>query len=954
MEKSHVDTRASRRRFKTLRRRLTSMMMLLVILVPFMQAAVSPAQTASAVVGLEPEYSNSTSEGTKPSYAWANAGDTTVLNHAGGLSTNSSLESHWNTNTDQMGSDPEDTYIKYGNDAGDPDYQIRKYATETETPGLYNVKLDVRGNTQNNIKPVDIVLVVDMSGSMTPDNNRYGIDRAQAVKTGVDNFLDYITEQGLGDYVRVGLVGFSSPAERDRQNHYRQYYACGDAGFITVDPDRLSTPGHISTINTTLDIPFGGGTYTQLGLIQGQKMLEQDHSDNRKMMILLTDDEPTYSQKVSTSEYVGNDLFALTFGDGTDGSGSSSWVNSYYDDTDNGTEQYQMYNRWTGRVEERTEKLPGNLIESTWPATIGQAKLAQEKGDEIHTLGIQIDDDKKGTIKHNLSLIASPGFYQYAAAADAIETYLKNQAKDVVNSLNTVVDGHINDPLGSQFIYADTPVEVSSVGANAVTDKPTATIKGGVLSVNGLNVGKNQEVEITYQVHLKTEDYTEDLKFTPDYWYQMNGKTTFQPRGDDPNTVVEFGVPSAKAPAVVIHVKKDWTALPGTALPDTLNVSLLRRSSHGTSVDIPLTLTSAYDWQTTVSMPAYDNFGKPFEYTLHNENADNFTQLDTFIGKSSGTGTKDDPLTLTNQQYGFQFVKRDADSGAEVKSSSMKFSLTPYNDSYTQKIGDTITDLNEATPHALAPGYYGIRETNAPDGYVLDDTEYYFQLTSDGKWNYFGTNDPNSTGTSISNQQKLNTIDGKTDAFDVTEVHQNILQLTKYDKPKPTVPLTVVKTDNQGTPLADAQFTLTTLTDDNAKKDLESLTSDDSEKGKTFEHQLQANGNYTLKEAQAPFGYQKSNDSVSIKINDEGTVDSVTINGEELEAGKTLSGYKLAATNDGPGLTLIVENQPLPILPHTGGQGVVRAAAFALMMLVVAAVLAVVVWIKRRGVRIHD
>ena len=132
------------------------------------------------------------------------------------------------------------------------------------------------------------------------------------------------------------------------------------------------------------------------------------------------------------------------------------------------------------------------------------------------------------------------------------------------------------------------------------------------------------------------------------------------------------------------------------------------------------------------------------------------------------------------------------------------------------------------------------------------------------------------------------------------------------------------------------------------------MISDDSEKGKTFEHQLQANGNYTLSETQAPFGYQKSSDTVAIKINGEGKVESVTINGEELKSGKTLSGYKLTSTSDGTALTLTVENQPFPILPHTGGQGMVRAAAFALMMLVVAAVLAVVVWIKRRGVRIHD
>ena len=62
------------------------------------------------------------------------------------------------------------------------DFALRKYARETETPGLYDVFLNVRGNVQNPIKPVDIVLVVDMSGSM--EGAREG-----AIKQGVKSFL---------------------------------------------------------------------------------------------------------------------------------------------------------------------------------------------------------------------------------------------------------------------------------------------------------------------------------------------------------------------------------------------------------------------------------------------------------------------------------------------------------------------------------------------------------------------------------------------------------------------------------------------------------------------------------------------------------------------------------------------------------------------------------------------
>ncbi|WP_270777790.1 VWA domain-containing protein, partial [Lacticaseibacillus paracasei] len=75
-------------------------------------------------------------------------------------------------------------------DPNNPDYQIRKYAKETNTPGLYDVYLNVKGNTQQNVKPVDIVLVVDMSGSMESNSNH--TNRAGAVRTGVKNFLTSI------------------------------------------------------------------------------------------------------------------------------------------------------------------------------------------------------------------------------------------------------------------------------------------------------------------------------------------------------------------------------------------------------------------------------------------------------------------------------------------------------------------------------------------------------------------------------------------------------------------------------------------------------------------------------------------------------------------------------------------------------------------------------------------
>lgn len=439
----------------------------------------------------------------------------------------------------------------------------------------------------------------------------------------------------------------------------------------------------------------------------------------------------------------------------------------------------------------------------------------------------------------------------------------------------------------------------------------------------------------------------------------MNGETTFRPRSTD-STTVDFGIPSGRAPSVNVHVEKVWNTLnESTKLPDKLSVTIKRskQTEKGKvdlnwSADLPLSSSANSDdnWKGTISAPAYDNSGNEFTYFVSDESKDGYADPDSYILSSTGTGTAEDPVIATNQQYGFQFVKKDSKTTKEINDSSMEFSLTSYPDSnFQEPAGSLVANLNQTKPHALAPGYYGIKEKTAPKGYVLDATEYYFQLTSDGKWNYFGTAGHKQTGTSISNQQALNTIDGQTDAFDVAPDRQNILQLTKYDKPKPTVPLTVVKTDNQGTPLAGAKFT---LTDDRGTQETQTITSVDKPGGQTFKNNLQVSGRYTLSETQAPFGYQKSSNPVSIRISDDGK--SVTVNGNELQSGDTSQGYKLTSTENGTALTLTIENQPLSILPHTGGQGMVRAAAFALMMLVVAAVLAVVVWIKRRGVRIHD
>ncbi|MDK6822276.1 vWA domain-containing protein, partial [Lacticaseibacillus paracasei] len=415
----------------------------------------SGSSVVTAAANIRPTYQTD-ANGTYPTNSWQVTGQQNVINQRGG-----DQVSGWDNNTIWNGdaTDTTNSYLKFG-DPNNPDYQIRKYAKETNTPGLYDVYLNVKGNTQQNVKPVDIVLVVDMSGSMESKNNG-GTDRAGAVRTGVKNFLTSIQNAGLGDYVNVGLIGFSSPG----------YIGGGNKttgpGYIRVGLGKAGNTSQQQAINSALSPTFNGGTYTQIGLRQGSAMLNADTSGNKKMMILLTDGVPTFSDKVKNSVVENGTLYGTNFGTTRDEPGYTAELKNPYIDSS------------------------GDYIYDTWPATLGEAKKAKDSGNVVHALGIQLAGDdgywsegyiSDEDVRQNMELIpTSPDLYEDADSADAVEAYLNNQAKDIVKNFNTIIDGTITDPIGTQFQYANNQATVTSVGKQTVpaSELPSAAIQDG-------------------------------------------------------------------------------------------------------------------------------------------------------------------------------------------------------------------------------------------------------------------------------------------------------------------------------------------------------------------------------------------------------------------------------------------------------------------------------------------
>lgn len=803
---------------------------------------------------IAPEYTTDATKGTFPTNSWQPAGQTNVINHQGNKERNFAT---WDGVTSWNG-DPSDTthsYIQYGEKQ--TDFAIRKYAKETSKPGLYDVYLNVKGNKQEDIKPVDIVLVVDMSGSMESSQSNGWNDRAGAARNGVKNFLQTIKDAGIGDYVNVGLVGFSSPR-----------YVTGPDGYLTVPIGKASDTSHINAINDALKPKFTGGTYTQIGIEQGQQMLAGSSNEN-KMMIVLTDGVPTFSKKVTAAQTIDGTTYATKFGNRLDEPGNTSKLNRSY-----------VVGSWGNRTN----------IDSTWPATLGAAKIAKDAGLTIHLLGIQLSKDgnflTEQQVRDRASLIATPGKYKDAETTNDVSDYLNEQAKNVVKSFNTIVNGSINDPLGDQFSYEGTPtVKSISTGDSAVTNLPTVNQSNGKVTTTELNLGKDQEIQIHYQVRINTED----KDFTPEKWYPMNCQTTLTPNGDNPNNKVDFGVPSAKAPGVKLDLKKIWEEYDKdtSKRPDSLNFTLNRKdtieSNSWKQGFIRLSksdvATDTNVWEKTniekvaetqgatesLWLPQFNNKGKDFAYSFEEATVNGYessSNAATTIWTNKKIYT---PLALE--------ITKISDQGkTPLKGAVFKLSggSLPNAGVELKDNGDGTYTLSDDKYKLQLNTEYTLTEVTPPAGHTATTTSWKVNVSAEGK---VTINDA-VTGIEIKDNTIKYTIEN--------EFTKRPLLVEKYNK-------------DSGKTLDGAKFTLKQYDDkwtNDGKVVGDDLIGNDAKSFASL-----APGYYSLEETKVPTGYKKDDTVFKFQIDSAGKL--LDANGKEITANSkpTTDGFYLTSDN---------------------------------------------------------
>ena len=249
-----------------------------------------------------------------------------------------------------------------------------KWVNEKE--GIAEITITVKGEPPEVSTPeVDAVLVIDLSGSMN-DNNKLN-DAKAAAKKFVDKFFGTSAPASYKKSVRIAVVGYNGYAKA-----YADLTSAKDADALYT----LFGSGYGS-------LSAGGGTNIQDGIYRAQQILKNGRAGAKKVMVVLSDGEPTYSFDANVAHTFGqneetygvkknNFLYVVSEIDHTGrvGSGSAYATGAYHyyycKDDKNVQQYYYVQNHGVG--------------------TVSEAYWAKKDGTTIYSIGFGISQYESG------------------------------------------------------------------------------------------------------------------------------------------------------------------------------------------------------------------------------------------------------------------------------------------------------------------------------------------------------------------------------------------------------------------------------------------------------------------------------------------------------------------------------------------------------------------------------
>ena len=772
---------------------------------------------------------------------------------------------------------------------------ISKKASRGEKDGEFYIDLKIQGKNLENSKTKDIVIILDNSNSMKEN------DRVTIAKNALTNFAKNVVESSKGKdgqyKIRLALVTYASTVfnELSVTNFTSNY-----TQITNIIPDNTPIDRHKAN---------DGATFTQAALRKSDEILKTSNADE-KIIVHLTDGVPTLSYKMTSIDTNG-----AHFSNQIKGNGRSYLLSRFF------PELHKSYYVYDSNLRQNID-VKNHGIPTIYEATGIINKYS------TYTIGIELTDNNdnvniapKGITKREdiielmKNISSSPNHYYDSRNINQLSDILAKIEKEL---LKTVVNGSVSDPMGDMVdlnlnanldgnkFYNLTASNPSLLdGVEVKYDNTTRKI-----SMTGLNLGKDEWVNLRYKVNLRTED----PQYKGDFFYPTNGPTTLTPNNSNPNTKRDFPVPSVKANTIDINVQKLWKYKNGTELPDSMKkeikVKLVRKSTNPNVAAADRekeiaekTLNKAGNWTGTFEkLIPFDNLGYHFEYTVKEVALEGFESKIEYSNNKNFIKSESGDVTITNtKNIEIEFFKYKTENGQKIPISDIEFELYKKNALGRYEVvtndGKNVVVKSGADGKfkfdSLEAGEYAIKEIKAPKGYrTPKNFVRTFEITSEGKVKY------------------ENAVYNSDDTFyniENIKYPQMYFMFRKLDTNGELIKQGILELQLKGPKDKTLSFDLTRSTNDGFKFEIP----------EDF-----PTGDYVLTEKTAPMGYQKSNVEYHIRIDAENR--TITLVKEVKGSVETQKNIVLYQDNDGAIDTIKhdIKNDKT-VYPHTGGTGVV-------------------------------
>lgn len=582
-----------------------------------------------------------------------------------------------------------------------PEGYLWKYASPTETKNRYSIDLKTQGRSDVNSAPLDIVLVIDNSGSMR-DSRWFGKTRWESMKEVLYPFIRELTEQN--NNTRFAVVNYATDiiSQSGFSNDYNS--------IVSSIPNQPQNP-----------VSSSAGTFTQLGLREGAKYIGGARPEAEKVMILLTDGAPTYSYK-GTAATSPEDI--TQFSNQRLGAGTSFNLTQLLEF------QYDNYS------------INGIDIRNHGQATISEAKIIRNNYPEMKIFGIGLDLDLNTHYSSTsdrtrvLEQVATKPEYAFNTSnitdpeqglRRILDTISERVSKSISKGIVTDPIGEMFDiDLGSDGVFNAEDYKLTASHPDLLNESvvPSYNSETRTISIPGLSLGSGEWVNINYNVTLRTESSS----FQDNEWYPMNGLTYLVPSPDSTKKR-EYPVPEAKDETPNFDFKFVKTDEEGKTLEGATFILSNQENEF--------TATSNSDGEVIFSKL------KPGNYQLRETEAPLDYLIDDTIYEVSvdkqGSIKIDDRIydsessfKVINKQVpktgSITVIKHD-DLDAEKTLSGAVFILKDVDGNI---IDEKKTDENgQITFNDIPFGEYELIEKQSPNGYQLDDTPISVKVNED-------------------------------------------------------------------------------------------------------------------------------------------------------------------------------------------------------------------------------